>query len=99
MLDGKSIVQYYISVMINNLCIELGLDVYALICYSCIGCIKFNSVNTLCYTAQGQSLLNICIYLTVYDSSCFKCGKSKIKKIIKTKLRSNLSQRFNGYDI
>ena len=95
-----STVEQDIAVMIQNLGVHDRLLVNTAVCDCGVCRTHFVVIHTVCDTAKGKRLVNICKYLTLICSPAFnQSGESKVLTVGKAKLRRNLCQCLDSADI
>ena len=96
--SGGSILDQYVSAMIQDLCVVDRFDVGAAVSDSCVGSTQFYVCDTSGDTAKCSSKVRVTPYIAVGICICFctvgKCSESEVIQILKTKFRSYLLQTF-----
>ena len=94
-----SVINQYISRMIENLRIELWFCVSSVICKGRIGGSHLEVIDTVRDTSERSCLLDIAESLSVDYFLIYNSGESKALQVIKSSLLSNLSECFDCNDI
>ena len=96
---GDCVVQYDITVRVDDPCIELGLGIGSHIGDGSVGGIQLIGGHAVGQTAQGQRLVHVRIYLAVIFRAVRQGGKAKVEQIIIAQLGRDCSQRLHGNDV
>ena len=86
--------------MIYYLGIEDGLHVHTAVCDGSIRSVKFHVRNTICDTAQRQSLMYVVYDFSVFGySSFYQSGETEFLQVVKAQLGSDDGKGFNRNDV
>ena len=95
-----SVINEYVSVVIENLCVINRFNIISFVCNGSVGCAELYVCNTACNTAQSSRKIGICVDITVFVClTVGKCCKSKVIKIFQSEFRSHIFKTLNCHCI